>query len=111
MKRDFRFMPSLESLDERANPSALAGTPDAASEGPVVLEGQQCLVFYLGGTPSHADSEQVADGRKYKLLVAPLIVDLDAHAVVDRVQLAEAPAQSQPAGNVYTVTFGGSLGG
>jgi hypothetical protein len=91
MKRDFRFMPSLESLDERANPSALAGAPDAASDEPVVLEGHQALVFYLGGIPSRPDASEQAsasaessDGRKFKMPVAPLVIDLDGAAIRHR---------------------------
>jgi hypothetical protein len=67
-----RFAPRLEPLDDRVNPSALAGatpgvgdyTPTTTRQitivedlqvgrpGLMTLEGQECLVFFLGGIPS-----------------------------------------------------------
>ena len=44
-----RFRPLLESLDPRALPGSLAG--DDSREPTTTLEGQECLVFYLGGIP------------------------------------------------------------
>ena len=47
-----RFVPAVEPLDERITPSTLTGTPRQPLEAPVVLEGHQALVFFLGGIPS-----------------------------------------------------------
>jgi hypothetical protein len=82
-----RFAPSLEQLGERLNPGALAGAPGAPVGGPVVLEGHQALVFYLGGIPSNPQSftqaavnSEAADGRLFKPLFAPLVLDLDGRS-------------------------------
>jgi hypothetical protein len=101
-----RFVPSLEALDERANPSTVAGTPSESLDGPRTLEGHQTLVFFLGGIPSRAealtqagDPATAADGTRYKPLFAPLVIDLDGtasqqlrprmFAVVDRTQMLD----------------------
>jgi hypothetical protein len=68
----FRFTPALEQLGDRVNPSTLATAPfdvwdytptmtrqitiveDLSEDGEhrTTLEGQECLVFFLGGIPS-----------------------------------------------------------
>lgn len=68
----FRFTPALEQLGDRVNPSTLATAPldawdytptmtrqitivqDLCEDGArrTTLEGQECLVFFLGGIPS-----------------------------------------------------------
>ena len=58
-----RFVPELESLDERLNLSSaippqftelsvVVYSSRPLSETPATLEGHECLVFYLGGVPS-----------------------------------------------------------
>ena len=54
------FRPSLESLDERVVPSGLS--TDDSHEPLTTLEGQECLVFYLGGIPDSTRSNVYAVG-------------------------------------------------
>jgi hypothetical protein len=104
--RDARFVPTLESLDERLTPS---------------VSGPETLVFFLGGVPApNGGSVVVAppaspspveisslmaepngdatagDGTKYKMLAAPLILEIDGNQirhrffnVVDRTNLLD----------------------
>lgn len=106
--RKNRFVPSLESLGERLAPATigveaapgpgardgyvLTGVSHAATlEGhTTTLEGHECLVFFLGGIPSRAESltkapgdSEAPDGRKFKPLFAPLIIDLDTSTQAD----------------------------
>lgn len=188
-----RFAPSVESLETRETPGSLSSVPAASSDSyygtgvyksadsgktwtlaPDTASGR---ITGIATDPSDAiptgsvrfivDGVQVStsdDGRKYKVLVTPLVLDVDGDgsqqvrprtfALVDRTQLAgndsiwldiSAPvqvadgsarffngivsrisagdtnetiidgsrteAQTTQSGNVYTVTFGGSLVG
>jgi hypothetical protein len=117
-----RFVPSLETLGERLNPGVLAGAPGEPADAPVVLEGHQALVFFLGGSPAAGEGVAIlhsslpggaAEAREQprptillQRLANPSLPDAAARevrhrtfAIVDRTQLGDGePAQGGSSG-------------
>lgn len=64
-----RFTPILESLGDRVNPSTVTDLDVVVyagrdvSETSTTLEGQECLVFYLGGIKTSDPDSFTQDGR------------------------------------------------
>lgn len=146
-----RFQPSMESLETRETPSGLSSVPDASSDsyyGTGVYKSTDSGKTWTLAPDTTAgritgiavDPSDAADGRKYKMLVAPLVLgadepryfngfvsrlpaggsdepltiggprtEADAQPTIVLQRLANPSLPADTSGNVYTVTFGGSL--
>jgi hypothetical protein len=76
-----RFAPSLEVLEARETPSSVSGritgvAVDPTDPSTAVPTGS--VTFIVDGVS--VSTSDANDGRKYKMLVAPLILDADADA-------------------------------